>query len=76
MLDKLLNVSAVAIHIADRRVEILGFTQHQIREYIEKALDGNSTHIQKLVQHLEDHPVYRRLLLCTSTCSNYWCTYS
>ena len=45
------------LHIADRRVEILGFTQHQIHEYIEKALDGNSTDIQKLVQHLEDHPV-------------------
>ena len=45
------------LHIADRRVEILGFTQHQIRKYIEKALDGNSTHIQKLVQHLEEHPV-------------------
>ena len=45
------------LHIADRRVEILGFTQHQIREYIEKALDGNSTQIQKLVQHLEEHPV-------------------
>ena len=45
------------LHIADRRVEILGFTQHQIREYIDKALVGNSTHIQKLVQHLEDHPV-------------------
>ena len=45
------------LHIADRRVEILGFSQHQIREYIEKALDGNSTHIQKLFQHLEDHPV-------------------
>ena len=45
------------LHIADRRVEILGFTQHQIREYIEKALDGNSTHIQKLDQHLKDHPV-------------------
>ena len=45
------------LHIADRRVEILGFTRQQIREYIEKALDGNSTHIQKLVQHLEEHPV-------------------
>ena len=45
------------LHIADRRVEILGFTQLQIREYIEKALDGNSTRIQKLIQHLEDHPV-------------------
>ena len=45
------------LHIADRRVEILGFTQHQIREYIEKALDGNSTSIQKLIQHLEEHPV-------------------
>ena len=45
------------LHIADRRVEILGFTQRQIREYIEKALDGNSTRIQKLVQHLEEHPV-------------------
>ena len=44
-------------HIADRRVEILGFTQHQIREYIEKALDGNSARIQKLVQHLDEHPV-------------------
>ena len=45
------------LKIADRRVEILGFTQHQIREYIEKSLDENSTHIQKLVQHLEEHPV-------------------
>ena len=45
------------LKIANRRVEILGFTQHQIREYIEKALDGNSTHTQKLVQHLEEHPV-------------------
>ena len=45
------------LHLADRRVEIMGFTQHQIREYIEKALNGNSTHIQKLVQHLEEHPV-------------------
>ena len=45
------------LHIANRRVEILGFTQHQIREYIEKALDCNNTRIQKLVQHLEEHPV-------------------
>ena len=45
------------LHIADRRVEILGFTQHQISQYIEKALNGNSTCIQKLTQHLEDHPV-------------------
>ena len=46
-------------NIADRRVEILGFTQHQVHEYIEKALKGNITHIQKLVQHLEDHPVIK-----------------
>ena len=45
------------LHLADRRVEILGFTQCLIHEYIEKALDGNSTHIQTLIQHLEDHPV-------------------
>ena len=45
------------LHTADQRVEILGFTQHQIRVYIAKALDGNSTHILKLVQHLEEHPV-------------------
>ena len=45
------------LHIADRRVEILGFTQRQIHEYIEKALDGNSTRIHKLVQHIEEHPV-------------------
>ena len=45
------------LDIADRRVEILGFTPHKIREYIKNALNGNSTHIQKLVQHLEEHPV-------------------
>ena len=45
------------LHLANRRVEILGFTQYQIREYIEKALNGNSTNIQKLVHHLEEHPV-------------------
>ena len=45
------------LHIADRRVEILGFTRKQIREFIEKALDGNRTQIQQLVQHLEVHPV-------------------
>ena len=44
-------------NVVNRRVEILGFTQHQIREYIEEALDGNSAHVQKLVQHLEDNPV-------------------
>ena len=45
------------LHIVDQRVEILGFTQHQIRDYIKKSLDGSSTRIQKLVQHLEEHPV-------------------
>ena len=45
------------LNIADQRVEILGFTQCQIREYIEKALNGNSTRIEKLVQHLEEYPV-------------------
>ena len=45
------------LHVADRRVEILGFTPQKIHEYIEKALDGNSSHIQKLVQHLEEYPV-------------------
>ena len=41
----------------DRRVEILGFTQIQIHEYIAKALQNNSTQIHKLVQHLEEHAV-------------------
>ena len=45
------------LHFADRQVEILGFTQRQIREFIEKALNGNSTYIQKLFTHLEEHPV-------------------
>ena len=45
------------LHIANRRVEILGFTPHQIYEYIKGALNGDNTRIQKLVQHLEDHPV-------------------
>ena len=41
----------------DKRVEILGFTQFQVHEYIEKALKGNLAQFQKLVQHLEEHPV-------------------
>ena len=45
------------LNIADRRVEILGFTQQQIRDYIEKALEGNSARTQQLVRHLEEHPV-------------------
>ena len=43
------------LHIADQRVELLGFTPYQIYEYIEKALDGNSTHIRRLFLHLEEH---------------------
>ena len=44
---------------ADRRVEILGFTRKQICEYIKKSLNGSIDHdqTQKLVQHLEKHPV-------------------
>ena len=38
-------------NFVNRRVEILGFTQHQIR------VATASAHVQKLVQHLEDHPV-------------------
>ena len=38
-------------------MEILGFTQQQIHDFIKKALDGNSDHIQKLVSHLDKHPV-------------------
>ena len=45
------------LHITNRRIEILGFTRDQIREYIHKALDDKSTLIQKLVGHLENHPV-------------------
>ena len=45
------------LQIADRRVEILGFTQQQIHKFIKKALDGNSDHIQELVSHLDKHPV-------------------
>ena len=45
------------LQIADRRVEILGFTQQQIHDFIKKALDGNRDHIQKLVSHLDKHPV-------------------
>ena len=45
------------LQIADRRVVILGFTQQQIHDFIKKALDGNSDHIQKLASHLDKHPV-------------------
>ena len=45
------------LQIVDRRVEILGFTQQQIHDFIKKALNGNSVHIQKLVSHLDKHPV-------------------
>ena len=55
------SVSSLDLHgIADRRVEILGFTQERIHEYIYKALvehDGNDTRVHKLVQHLENNPV-------------------
>ena len=44
-------------HIANQRVEILGFTRYQIHQYFKKALGGNEPQIQKLVQHLEYHPV-------------------
>ena len=43
--------------IANSRLEILGFTRHQIHEYIDKVLDCDSTRVQKLVQHLEENPV-------------------
>ena len=49
--------SANLLKIVDRRVEILGFTQNQIRDYVKKALNGNSVHIHKIIQHLEEHPV-------------------
>ena len=45
------------LNIADRRVEIMGFTPHQIREYIEKAIGDDGTQVQKLIQHLKEHPV-------------------
>ena len=45
------------LNIADRRVEIMGFTPHQIREYIEKAIDDDGTQVQKLLRHLKEHPV-------------------
>ena len=45
------------LNIADRRVEIMGFTPHQIREYIEKAIGDDDTQVQKLLRHLKEHPV-------------------
>ena len=45
------------LNIADRRVEIMGFTPRQIRKYIEKAIGGDGTQVQKLLRHLEKHPV-------------------
>ena len=45
------------LNIADRRVEIMGFTPRQIREYIEKAIDDDDTQVQKLLRHLKEHPV-------------------
>ena len=56
--------------IADRRVEILGFTQNKILEYMRKMFGWQQR------SHSEACPAswralsYRRLLLCTSTCSN------
>ena len=45
------------LKIADSQAEILGFTRHQIREYIGKALNENSSHIRPLIEHLKKHPV-------------------
>ena len=43
---------------AHQRVEILGFTQQQIREYVKKALT-DETQNQKFVQYLDEHPTIK-----------------
>ena len=48
--------SGNVLRFVNQQVEILGFTRLQIHKYIKEALNGNTTDIQKLVEHLEDHP--------------------
>jgi len=50
-----LNVSDELHDIADRRVEILGFTENNRKDYIKQALEDNES-IEKLLSYLERNP--------------------
>ena len=51
-----LSVSAELHGIVDRRVEILGFTENNRKEYIVQALNNNSRDIEKLLTYLKSNP--------------------
>ena len=51
-----LNVSVELHRIVDRRVEILGFTEENRKEFIREALKDNSQGTEKLLQYLERNP--------------------
>ena len=51
------SASGNLFHIADRRVEILGFTHVNIVNYITKSLDGSCTNVRQLVNHLKENPI-------------------
>jgi len=51
-----LNVSVELHDIVDRRVEILGFTENNRKEYIEQALENNSKSVEKMLRYLDKNP--------------------
>jgi len=50
-----LNVSVELRNIVDRRVEILGFTENNRKEYIKQALEKTES-VEKLLRYLERNP--------------------
>ncbi|XP_065895913.1 protein NLRC3-like [Dysidea avara] len=51
-----LSVSAELHGIVDRRVEIMGFTENNRKEYIMQALENDSENVEKLLKYLEKNP--------------------
>ena len=51
-----LNVSVELRDIVDRRVEILGFTENNRKEYIRQALENNGESVEKLTRYLDINP--------------------
>ncbi|XP_065894793.1 protein NLRC5-like [Dysidea avara] len=51
-----LNVSGELHGIVDRRVEILGFTENNRKEYIQQALKDNKENVEKMLSYLDRNP--------------------
>jgi len=48
-------------HLADHRYEILGFTNNERQDYLQKALEAKPNNIETLKQYLDCHPTISSL---------------